>query len=237
MMRKAWHVLAGAAVGCAILIGLGVWQLDRLAWKEALIADRDARGAAPPITLSAAIAMDDPDFYRVEAKGAFLHEGELFYLTTVGGKPGFEVVTPLLTADGLAVLVDRGFVPEEMRDPASRPGSQPAGEVEIVGQVSRHEAGQGYFIPDNNAGTNYWYWWDVPAMLTYSHIPEGRKTVPFILHAVPTPGEKAVPQPVGLGQNLSNNHLQYALTWFSLAAVLAVIAGLMVGQEAKRARA
>jgi surfeit locus 1 family protein len=230
-------MLAGAAVGCAILLGLGVWQLERLAWKEALIASMGARGAAEPVTLSAAMAMDDPDFYRVAAKGTFLHEGELFYLTTFDGKPGFEVVTPLLTADGLAVLVDRGFVPEQMRDPASRPGSQPAGEVTIIGLASRHPAGQGYFTPDNNAGTNFWYWWDVPAMLTFSHIPKGRKTAPFVLHAIPAPGEKAVPQPVALGQNLSNNHLQYALTWFSLAAVLAVIAGLMIRQEAKRAQA
>jgi surfeit locus 1 family protein len=237
MTHRAWQVLVAAVAGCAILVGLGLWQLERLSWKEALIADLETRGSAPPITLSAAMAMDDPDFYRVEAEGTFLHEGELFYLTTYDGKPGFEIVTPLLTADGLAVLVDRGFVAEQMRDPAARPGSQPEGQVSIIGQASRHQAGRGYFTPDNNAGTNYWYWWDVPAMLAFSGIPPGRKQAGFILHVLPQPREKSVPQPLPLMQNLTNNHFQYALTWFALAAVLAVIAGVVIRREAGRADA
>ena len=234
MTRKAWQMLAGAVAGCAILVGLGIWQLERLAWKEALITSLEARGAAEPVSLSAAMDMNDPDFYRVEAEGTFLHEGELFYLTTHDGKPGFQVVTPLLTADGRAVLVDRGFVPEQMRDPASRPGSQPTGELRIIGQASRHQDPRSYFTPHNNAGTNYWYWWDIPAMVTFSGIPADRKTASFILHALPTGGEKTVPQPLALGLNLSNNHFHYALTWFSLAGVLVIIAGLMIRQEMRR---
>jgi surfeit locus 1 family protein len=237
MTHRAWKVLIAAVAGCAILIGLGIWQLERLAWKEALIAERDGRGSAEPVPLAKAIAMDDPDFFRVEAEGTFLHEHELFYLTTYDGKPGFEIITPLLTAGGMAVLVDRGFVPEQLRDPAARPGSQPAGSVRIVGRASRHLGPQGYFTPDNNAGTNYWYWFDVPAMLAFSGIPADRKPALFILHAMPQAGEKSVPQPVALGENLSNNHLHYAITWFSLAVVLAVITAIVMRQEVKRADA
>src|SRR5438552_3760429 len=137
MSAKVWQILIAAILGTALLVGLGVWQLQRLAWKEALIAERDARLNSPPVTLDQALKEFDADhpveFLKVEADGVFQHNAEAFMLTSEGGVPGFEVVTPLQSKEGVVVLVDRGFVPEPLKDAAKRPESQPQGEVKVTG--------------------------------------------------------------------------------------------------------
>lgn len=234
MTRRVWPVLVAAALGCIGLVALGAWQIQRLHWKEALIAERDARLMAPAVTLGAAIgdagAGLSVEYLKIAATGRFRHDRELFYLSTHGGSPGFEVVTPLVTPDGITVLVDRGFVPETLREPARRPESQPGGEVSIEGYASRHQGGRGFFTPDNDAGRNFWYWWDIPAMLSMADVPADHRVAPFILHALPG-GGRELPEPVPPGQTLSNNHLQYALTWFALALILALMAGLFIRQQ------
>jgi surfeit locus 1 family protein len=209
-----------ATFGLIILIGLGFWQLYRLHWKEGLIADLEARLSAPPVSLSDAV--DHPaEFLHVKASGSFEHQGELFMLDSEGGRPGWRVVTPLESDDGIFVLVDRGFVVDEERDPSRRPGSQPQGHVEVSGYVSRHQAARGLFTPDNDAAADNWYWWDVPAMLASGRVDPGSRVAPFILHVLPGDDRDAVPQPSPPAPGLTNNHLQYALTWFGLAIVLA----------------
>ncbi|CAN5215115.1 SURF1 family protein [soil metagenome] len=232
--RRIWPVLLAGGVGCACLVILGLWQIERLHWKEGLIAAREARLSAPPVTLDAAMRQADSgapiEFLKIAASGSFRHERELFYLTTAGGSPGFEVVTPLIAEDGTAVLVDRGFVPEDKRDPLRRPESQPAGPVTVQGFAAAHAYGRGYFTPDNNAGDNVWYWWDVPAMLDMSGVPPGSRAAPFILHELPR-GDASLPQPTPPDASLPNNHLQYAITWLSLALILAIMTGLFIRQQ------
>ena len=234
MSGRLWPILVAAVLGCVCLVALGLWQIDRLHWKEALIAERDARLAAAPVVLGAALSAADAgqsiEFLKVTATGRFQHDREFFYLTTHGGSPGFRVVTPLSTADGITVLVDRGFIPETLREPSRRPGSQPAGDVSVDGYAARHQSARGPFTPDNNAADNLWYWWDLPAMLAMADIPAGNRVAPFILHVLPGTS-KAPPQPIPPAETLTNNHLQYALTWFTLAAVLALMAGLFIRQQ------
>jgi surfeit locus 1 family protein len=230
MKRLAGSALIAAVLGCIFLIGLGVWQLYRLQWKEALIAEMDARLAAPPVSLS--VAIDHPaEYLHVAASGKFDHLGEIFVLTSERNGPGWRVVTPLQSDDGVTVLVDRGFVPDEQREPAKRPGSQPEGNVEVSGYVSRHPAGRGPFTPDNDAAANNWYWWDVPAMLAFGKIDPGSRVAPFILHVLPGGHADALPRPSSPTLGLSNNHLQYALTWFGLAIVLAAVAFFYIRGE------
>ena len=111
MTGRIWQVLIATVLGVALLVGLGAWQLQRLAWKEALIAERDSRLAAAPVSLDEALKEFDADrtveFLKVEAKGTFQNDAELFVLTTQGGSPGFQVVTPLVSTEGVVVLVDR----------------------------------------------------------------------------------------------------------------------------------
>jgi surfeit locus 1 family protein len=227
--RRTGSALLAATFGCAILIGLGVWQLYRLQWKDALIAEIETRLSALPVSLNQAI--DAPaDFLRVKTSGTFDHRGEMFVLTTAEGKPGWQVVTPLKSEEDAVVLVDRGFVPDELRDPAKRPESQPQGRVDVSGYVGRHGTGPGPFTPDNDAAANNWYWWDIPAMLAFGHIDPGSHVAPFALHALPGDGD-TVPRPQPPLTGLTNNHLQYALTWFGLAIVLAVVAFFFIRGE------
>lgn len=228
--RRTGSALIAAVLGCIVLIGLGLWQLHRMQWKEGLIAELDARLAASPVSLGEAVA-HSAEFLKVRTRGRFDHQGEMFLLASEGGRPGWRVVVPLASDEGISVLVDRGFVPDEERDPAKRPGSQPQGRVEVEGYVSRHPSGQGLFTPDNDAAHNNWYWWDVPAMLAFGRIDPASRVAPFILHVLPGGDPAALPKPSAALPGLANNHLQYALTWFGLALVLAAVTFFYVRSE------
>jgi surfeit locus 1 family protein len=233
MTGKIWQILIAAVLGVAMLVGLGVWQLHRLQWKEALIAERDSRLAAAPVTLDQALQDFDAgrpvEFLKVDVAGTFQSDAELFLLTTEGGTPGFEVVAPLMSRDGIVILTDRGFIPESLKDPAKRPESRPSGEVMVSGVLRRHAQSRGPFTPDNDPEANIWYWWDIPAMLAFAHIATDARVAPFVLHVLPGDG-KGLPRPVAVDASLINNHLQYALTWFALAFLLIVMSGLLIRQ-------
>jgi surfeit locus 1 family protein len=237
MTGKVWQILIATILGVTLLVGLGVWQLQRLQWKEGLIAERDSRLAAAPVTLDQALQEFDADgpveFLKVEVTGTFQNDAELFLLTTEGGTPGFEVVTPLMSRDGIVILTDRGFVPEPLKDPAKRPESRPSVEVTVTGIVRRHVGSRGPFTPDNDPQANIWYWWDIPAMLAFAHIGPDARVAPFALHLLPG-GGKGLPRPVSVDMGLTNNHLQYALTWFALAALLVVMSGLLIRQTLRQ---
>jgi surfeit locus 1 family protein len=237
MTGRVWQILIATVLGVALLVGLGVWQLQRLQWKEGLIAERDSRLAAAPVTLDQALQEFDADrsveFLKVEVTGTFQNEAELFLLTTDGGSPGFEVVTPLMSRDGIVILTDRGFVPEPLKDPAKRPESRFPGEVTVTGILRRHVGSRGPFTPDNDPEANIWYWWDIPAMLAFAQIGSDTRVAPFALHLLPGDG-KSLPRPVAVDAGLTNNHLQYALTWCALAVLLIVMSGLLIRQTLRQ---
>lgn len=234
MQARIWQVVITTVLGVAILVGLGAWQLQRLQWKEGLIAERDARLNSAPVSLARALEDFDADrpveFLKVEASGAFQHNAELFMLATEGGVPGFQVVTPFVSKDGIIVLIDRGFIPEPLKDPAKRPESRPAGEVSVVGVLRRHVKSRGPFTPDNDPEANIWYWWDIPSMLAHASVAPDARVAPFALHLLPGGGPRTLPAPVAFDEGLTNNHLQYALTWFALAIILVIMSGLLIRQ-------
>jgi surfeit locus 1 family protein len=208
-----------------ICIALGVWQLQRLQWKRGLIAERDAAIAAapvaPPQTLGEARTLE---FHPVIDDGVFLNDKEIYFNATgPRGAAGFHVLTPLREADGRIVFVNRGFVPTDRRDPATRPAGQLTGSVHIRGLL-RLAAGKkpSWFTPDNRPDQNYWFWTDLPAMAAADHLPPD-KVAPFYIDADSTPNPGGWPQGGTTPLALPNNHLQYAITWFSLAAAALVI--------------
>jgi len=214
-------------VGIAILISLGNWQMRRLAWKEGLIAAITERTHAEPVPLAGAEARaktGDVEYLRVKAKGRLINDRELYlYAPDARYGPGFDVITPLKLADGSVVLVNRGYVPQELKDPAARAAGQPDGEVEIVGLVRRPETA-GLFTPTNEAAKNFWYWRDLDAMAAAALGPERPRLVPFFIDA------EAEPAPPGgwpkggtTRVELPNRHFEYALTWYGLAAALAAV--------------
>jgi hypothetical protein len=141
----------------ALLVGLGLWQLERRAWKEALIAKVEARVKAEPVGLDEAIIMarggEDVSYLRVRVEGRFAHDQERYLYALSGNEPGWHVITPLMTAGGKAVLVDRGFVPKALMGPTSRRAGQVEGLVSVAG-LARPPEQQGLFVPDNAPDEN-----------------------------------------------------------------------------------
>ncbi|MFQ5346869.1 MAG: SURF1 family protein [Rhodothalassiaceae bacterium] len=203
-------------VGLALLIGLGTWQLQRLAWKRALLSEIAARTTAAPVALPAVIA--DPEdwrYRRVTISGHFDHAHEML----VAAGRGWQVITPLLRDDAPAVLVVRGFVPEAKRSPDARPMGQIAGQVSVTGIVRLAPSRKGWFTPENVPAEGRWYWCDLDAMARAAGLVE---VLPVLVEAeASAPG--GWPQGGVTRLDIPNRHLQYALTWYALALVLLVI--------------
>jgi surfeit locus 1 family protein len=210
-----------------VCLGLGAWQIQRLHWKEALIAQRaaalTAAPAAPPETLAEARRLE---FHLVATEGVLLNDRET-YLHAIGqyGAAGFDVLTPLREEDGRVVLVNRGFVPTELRDPATRLAG-PDGIVRVTGRL-RLPPGEkpGWFAPDNRPERGEWFWIDLAAIAAADRLAADGLTrvAPFYIDADATPNLGGWPKGSAGLPDLSNHHLQYAVTWFSLAAAAAVI--------------
>jgi len=224
--KGLFGLTAFTLAGIAVLIGLGLWQLQRLEWKQAVIAQIETRSTGEPIALDEAIALsregNDPSYTRVRVEGRFHHDRERYFYAASEGKPGWHVVTPLQTEDGDIVLIDRGFVPDSLRDPASRPRGQVEEVVTVIG-LARASETPNVFTPDNEPEANRWFWRDLTGM-TQSMFPSGtREIVPFFLEAEKSEVPGGWPLGGQTQLNITNNHLQYALTWFALALCLAVI--------------
>ncbi len=228
MTRKglAWFTVFTLAA-LALLIGLGFWQLRRLEWKEGLIAEIEARAKGTPISLKEAIeaahAGKDPSYYRVRVKGHFENDKERYlYALSTDGEPGWHVITPFDSDEGDLVLIDRGFVPDKLRDPSTRPAGELQGEVEVTGLVRLPEK-QGLFTPGNDPKANHWFWRDLDGM-TFSMFPTATMNpAPLFLEAQKSDVPGGWPQGSQTRLELPNNHLQYAITWFLLAAAGLVI--------------
>ena len=217
--------------GLALLIGLGVWQLKRLEWKQGLIAQIEARTKGPPITLEDAVALAgqgrDPSYYRVRVDGRFHHAKERYLYAVSEGRVGWHVITPLETEDGDIVLVDRGFVPDELKDPSARAPGQVENVVTVTG-IARSPETQTLFTPDNEPKVNRWFWRDLGGMAR-SMFPAGTIDVaPFFLEADKSEVPGFWPEGGQTRLEIPNNHLQYAITWFLLGACLLIVYGLYV---------
>ncbi len=125
----AIKICAGLAL--VILLGLGSWQVDRLFWKQNLIAERQAQAAQPPIAVPTDVAPDPAMAFRAAyAEGHFLNDQEMYLMArTRRGNIGFHLITPLEQEDGRIILVNRGWVPQDFRDPSTRPDSLIEGNV------------------------------------------------------------------------------------------------------------
>lgn len=205
------------AVG-AILVGLGIWQLERLAWKNAIVARIEARTRAAPQPLPPPAAWDDlkPDDYeyrRVTATGRFDNAKEAYILRASGEGPVYHVLTPLALAGGGTVLVDRGSVPAERRDPATRPAGQPAGTVTVTGLMRPPES-RNAFTPPDEPRKDRFFTRDPAAIATHFALNEA---APFVVDADATPNPGGWPKGGDTIVDVPNNHFSYALTWFGLA--------------------
>ena len=217
-----------AVVGVAILVGLGIWQLDRKVWKENLIATVTARLARAPEDLPSReswprLVPEADEYTRVKFPAEFLAgEEALVYSAGSAFRPdvqgaGYWVFAPARLAGGSIVLVDRGFEPPERKDPASRAQGEPHGIVEVVG-VMRWPEPRGMFTPADDPKTNVWYLRDPAAMAAAK---KWDAAAPFYIEQESPVPPGGWPKPGKLAVNLPDSHLQYAITWFGLALGLA----------------
>jgi surfeit locus 1 family protein len=209
-----------------ILLALGTWQMQRLAWKENLIAKIESRVHAPPVSL-AEIEKGDKDgieYARVSVRGTFRHDREqLTWEPDPRQGPGYHVYTPLRLADGRFILVNRGYVTEAVKLPSARAAGQVGGEVDVVGLL-REPPQRAMFSPNHDGKTGVWFWRDFDGMSHAALGPDAGKAVHLFLDAEATPANPGGwPQGGTTRLTLPNRHLEYALTWYGLAATLVAV--------------
>lgn len=216
---RLWPSLATLAA-LVVLLSLGTWQLQRMAWKESLIAHAEAQLAAPALPLPSG-DLSGLDFRRVAASGAYLHDlAFAFGFSAEAGRPGGRLITPLRLVDGRVILVDRGWMPEDLLPPHVPVGIEPAGTVALEGIARwRGDTARGWMSPDDTPDLRRWYNWDVPAMSAAL----GLLVEPLQLVLEQSEGPEGLPKAERVSLDFPNDHLSYAITWYGLALVLVVI--------------
>lgn len=244
--RRSWTYFTVPAlftlVGVGFLVGLGAWQIERGGAKQRLIARVEARvneapRPLPPESEWAAMSPKDYEYQRVTTRGRFRHDLEArLHGLRPGDRPGqptlqgVYILTPLALADGSTVIVNRGFVPTERADPATRQMGQVEGEQSVTGLLRSPEA-RGWFVPENDVARNAWFTRD-PASIA---VARGlARTAPFVLEADRTPVPGGLPVGGNTRISFPDNHLQYAITWFTLAIGLIGVFGVWVRQQLRR---
>lgn len=235
--RPGLGLLVAVGIALAILLSLGTWQLYRLQWKEHLIAEIEARRHAAPAALAEveqrANTGADIDYLPVTASGTFEHAHEQYFFATDDGEVGYHVYAPLALADGRTVFVNRGFVPEALKDPAKRAEGQVAGIVTIKGLArTRLDGKPSWVVPDNEPAGHLYFWKDLDAMAASAAVPRD-KLVPFFIDADAAPNPGGWPKGGVTQLDLPNNHLSYVFTWYGLAAVLVVVSALAFRRKAR----
>jgi len=208
-----------------VMIGLGVWQLQRMEWKNDLIARLQTRMTMPALDAPGVGA--DPraaEYRKVRLTGTFLHDKEMHLLArSLNRNVGLQIVTPLRLESGEIVLFNRGWIPERLKDPARRAAGQVAGVVSVEGVVRLSEAGlQSWFVPENKPERNVWLTMDVATMRRTAGLPEAPALKPDAWFVAADAAANPGGFPIG-GQtrvNLPNDHLQYSITWFLLSLTL-----------------
>ncbi|MGO4831441.1 SURF1 family protein [Rhizobiaceae sp. 2RAB30] len=230
-----WVILGLGLVLFAMLVGLGTWQMERLAWKETLIALVDQRIKSAPRPLPELerqfAGTGDVDYWPVETTGRLLNDHESHFLATWKGQSGFFVYTPLELDDGRVLFVNRGFVPFDRKDPATRAEGQVADTVSVTG-LARNPLSEkpSSLVPDNDPAKNVFYWKDLAAMAAHAGVPADR-LVPFFIDADAAPNPGGLPIGGVTLIDFPNNHLQYAFTWYGLAAALLAVLGAWLIQR------
>ena len=226
-MKRALFLLL-CFVLAALFAGLGVWQVKRLHWKTELIATVEARLAASPVE---APRFNDwsPDqaYTRVTVTGVFLNDRETAVQAVTELGAGWWVLTPLRTDRGI-ILVNRGFVPWGLKDPASRTAGLPRAPIEVRGLLRVSEPG-GAFLRTNAPADNRWYSRDVEAIARARGLTD--RIAPYFIDADRTPNPGGFPIGGLTVVQFRNDHLVYALTWFGLCVLCLLVMGALVRRQ------
>jgi surfeit locus 1 family protein len=202
-----------------LLLALGTWQVYRLQWKHQIINQITRQMALPAIELPSPLDPEEFQYRKIQVSGEIVPDKELFLYTGVKefkGDAGYDVLVPLKRADGSIILIDRGWIPVKEKASAAWKLSGP---VTIDGVVMRGEK-KARFTPENDSARNMWFWIDLPAISKHYQMD----MPPYYILQAAGPDKHALP----IGRTISalsirNDHLQYAITWYSAAVSLLVI--------------
>ncbi|ASD25921.1 SURF1 family protein [Brevundimonas diminuta] len=233
------RLVAGLAAFAVLIAGfsaLGVWQVQRLAWKQELIRQVDSRIHADPVSAPGpadfdAVTREADQYRRVIASGRFAHDREVRVKAVTDLGSGFWVVTPLEDARGFTVLINRGFVPAERAAPETRAEGQGEGPVSVTGLLRISEP-KGGFLRDNDPAGDRWFSRDVAAIAEAKQL--SGPVAPYFIDADATPNPGGWPRGGLTVVRFANSHLVYALTWFGLALMSAGGAVLWLREERRR---
>ena len=192
-----------------VLLSLGCWQLYRLNWKLNLIQEIENSLKNDPIELSKA---NEKNFLRIQTSGEIDFDKQIYlYNLNDNGKPGFEVVNPILINDK-NYLINRGWIPFNQKD---QPEINLVDEIKIIGTL-KLQSKASTFKPENDIEKNYWFTLDRDDVFKYT----GKNFSNFIIYLN---GDYNIPKPKDITANISNNHKKYAITWFSMAISILLI--------------
>ena len=230
-------VLALAAILFSGFCALGYWQIERRAWKLDLIARVDARvhGDAQPAPRRddwANVSRERDEYCKVTVTGTYRNDLESHVYAATDYGAGYWVMTPLERDDGTIVMVNRGFVPTDRRNPATRSDGMVDGQVTVTGLLRLDEP-VGTFMRDNVPGDDRWYSRDVRAMAEKRGL-DANDVAPYFIDG--DGAENPAKLPVGGLTRISfpNNHMSYALTWFGMATLTLVAAWIVLRQRRRR---
>jgi len=198
-----------------LLIGLGVWQVERLEWKNGLITTIE-KAQAEPVLTRLPPNLEGLEYRKVALAGKFLHDKTLHKVgSRQGERSGFFLLTPFALKDGRIILVNRGFAPVDA-------AVQHKGTQSVNGVLRPVRGKRAFFIPDNQPEKNVWLYEDIAAMSQQTKL----SLLPLVVEATGVYKKNVYPIPSDGKIALRNDHLGYAITWFSLAVVGIVLFGI-----------
>ncbi len=210
-MRRILFPLIFGLAGLGVLLWLGMWQLQRLAWKEGVLTEIDSRIAATPVALPEVVSEENDKYLPVNVSGEMLL-GEIHVLVSVKQVgAGYRIIQPFNT-QGRTILIDRGFIPT-----TAKLADRGTGEMDVTGNLHWPDEIDSY-TPEPDIGNNIWFARDVPALAA------SLGAEPILLIARSRTDPNVTPLPVDTA-GIPNDHLQYAITWFGLALVWAAMTG------------
>lgn len=235
--RSATTLVVVAVLGvllCAGFAALGVWQVERLGWKQALVARVERQLHAEPVPAPgpeswAGLTRERDEYRRLRVQGRFDDRRQVLVRASTDLGPGFWVLAPLRTPDGWWLLVNRGFVPPDQRE-----GFPPGGEANGRAGLLRFSEPGGSLLQANDPAAGRWYSRDVAAIAAAQGL-QG-PVAPYFVDLQAAPGAPGWPRAGLTVLRFSNNHLMYAITWFALAAMVAAALGYVLLDERRLRR-
>ncbi len=223
MLRRLIFPLLLGITGTAVLLWLGTWQVQRLAWKADVLEDLQTRIAAAPLGLPETPTKTDHQYLSVEVTGEVGNKEVLVLASTKKVGAMYRIIVPFRTEDGRRILVDRGFVLDELKD-----SPRPIGVGTLTGNLMWPDEVDS-FTPEPDQKTGIWFARDLPRLAEHLNT----EPVMLVVRKTSLTGSSLTPLPVDTA-GIPNKHLEYAVTWYGLALVWVLMSGLLIWRQTRK---